>query len=523
MPKKYIITPIDGATNIKLEVLDFDTFETVFTKTTQTPVKTFNGLQFNCSGTEFDWFDRTISKLPQKYKNVSVIAPAARGASGGLVGKDSSLIEVLGQNLTLAYTQRYPKDVEKRFQEITGSGEKFYKETGSVRDLPGSLTLLKRFIFEELKRPELLKKSAGFGTYGILISGHFLGNDYLKAVTEAGNEHSYWMCHTGARDVNKPPGTLSSAAQKVESFKKLVPEKQVVCYNAIDKMPSDTAKFLDLNTQPLIIPGGHDTCLSHIPIISTFYKRFPEKKNKPAIQVDAGTWTMTAQIGGKTKLPEKGYQKDIIVQGTVDGEPVVTAKYGGGNDFRYLNNITKLNKFYDQNILVTILSEKNIFVLPNINPDNYGTGPFPTLKGRIINKELFFNNPTFAYVTANLTTALTTSYHIEEISQDKNIPVIITAGGSKDELYGRLITSITDREVFAMFDKNGNPISETTTLGAAIAGKAAFKGTHPYKVDISPLRIKYRSFEPFNNKIINLIKEYKTKFFDEIYKNTNKS
>ena len=47
MSKQYIIVPVDGATNIKLEVLDFETLVTVYSKTTDTPVTTYNDLNNN--------------------------------------------------------------------------------------------------------------------------------------------------------------------------------------------------------------------------------------------------------------------------------------------------------------------------------------------------------------------------------------------------------------------------------------------------------------------------------------------
>ncbi len=202
---EIIIVPVDGASNIKLEVLDFETLTTVFSKSSETPVKESGGLRYNRTGEECRWFDRTIGELPGDMKSVNVIAPVARGASGGLIGPDNTLMEVPGEDLTLSYTQEYSGAVENMFRELAGDKRGFFLETGSVMDFKGSMTLIKRLVFEEIERPELVEQAECFGTYGALLSGHFLGDDYLRAVRLSGNEHSYWMCHTGGRNIIEAP------------------------------------------------------------------------------------------------------------------------------------------------------------------------------------------------------------------------------------------------------------------------------------------------------------------------------
>jgi carbohydrate kinase of FGGY family protein len=518
-----IIVPVDGASNIKLEVLDFDTLTTVFSRTTETPVTEAGGLKYNCTAGECSWFDSVIKALPEKMKSAKVIPPVARGASGGLVGFDGTLTEVPGEGLTLAYTQKFSAEVDETFCELAGSEQDFYLETGSIRDFPGSLTLLKRFLYEEIQRPEVLGRAAGFGTYGILLSGHFLGDDYLKAVRVAGNELSYWMCHTGARNINKPPGTPSSVCNRIKNFGKLVPAKPFKVYSAIGDMPRGQAEYLGLSQSPKVTPGGHDTCLSHIPVMSTFYQAFEDKADTPVVHLDAGSWTMVAQIGGEVELPSDGYRRNILVQGTVDGDPVVTSLYGGGNDFKYLKELVeKRGRAFggecDEDLLERVLDDKDCFVLPNINPMNYQTGPFPRVKGRIVNEPAFFDNGEKALILANLSTAIVATCQIDLIAERKDLPVVITAGGSKDPYFGRLIATLSGRDVYAMLDCNLSPISETTTLGAAIAGKAAVSGVHPYEVDMSALSVSYRKQEPFNPALEKKLSVYRERFLRELKK-----
>jgi hypothetical protein len=521
MNAKTILVPVDGASNIKLEVLDFETLTTLHSQSTDTPVAHHDGLTYNATGKEFDWFDLVIQSLPEKLRGAAAVAPVARGASGGLVGNDNTLMEVPGQRLTLAYTQGYPESVNEAFAKLAGSREEFFQETGSIRDFPGSVTLLKRFLYEEMVRPQLLAKAAGFGQNGALMGGHFIGDDYLSAIQQAGNEHSYWMCHTGTRDVRSKPGTPSRASQKVKSFQRLVPQQPSVCYQAIGIMPTAQAQQLKLSTRPLVIPGGHDTCLSHLPILSTFYQAYPKATGKPVLQVEAGTWTMIARMGGTAKVPGDGYTRDIIIQGTMDGEPVVTARYGGGADFSHLQKLVRARNLEFDHAktaahILKILKTVDCFVLPNVNPVNHGTGPFPQVRGRIINEATFFADGVTAHLVSNLLTAITTAHQVAAISSEANVPIVLTAGGSKDPLFGALLATLTGHPVFTMFDRNGQAVTETTTLGAAIAGKAACLGVHPYKVDTTLLGVKYRQIEPLRADLANALQTYRAEWLQHV-------
>ena len=136
MSKQTILVPVDGASNIKLEALDFETLATVHSAVTESPSAQHEGLNYNDTGKEFDWFDSVIQSQPAEHRTAAVVAPVARGASGGLVGADNSLVEVPGRRLTLAYTQSYSAAVNGAFAELAGSREELFEETVSIRDLP---------------------------------------------------------------------------------------------------------------------------------------------------------------------------------------------------------------------------------------------------------------------------------------------------------------------------------------------------------------------------------------------------
>jgi len=125
---------------------------------------------------------------------------------------------------------------------------------------------------------------------------------------------------------------------------------------------------------------------------------------------------------------------------------------------------------------------------------------------------VFFSNGVTACIVSNLLTAMTTAHQVEAISSDLQMPIVLTAGGSKDPLFGTLLATLTGRPVYAMFDRNGQAVTETTTLGAAIVGKAACVGVHPYQVDTAPLGVKYRPVLALSGELAQALQNYRAQW-----------
>jgi len=79
-----------------------------------------------------------------------------------------------------------------------------------------------------------------------------------------------------------------------------------------------------------------------------------------------------------------------------------------------------------------------------------------------------------------------------------------------------LLATLTGHPVYAMFDRNGQAVTETTTLGAAIAGKAACLGIHPYKVDTASLGVKYRQIEPLPGEPAKALQAYRARWMQHV-------
>jgi sugar (pentulose or hexulose) kinase len=119
---------------------------------------------------------------------------------------------------------------------------------------------------------------------------------------------------------------------------------------------------------------------------------------------------------------------------------------------------------------------------------------------------------------SNLLAAMTTAHQVAAISSDASVPIVLTAGGSKDPLFGSLLATLTGHPVYAMFDRSGQAVTETTTLGAAIAGKAACLGVHPYKVNTASLGVKYRQIEPLPGNLAQALQAYRVKWMQQLGK-----
>ena len=138
------------------------------------------------------------------------------------------------------------------------------------------------------------------------------------------------------------------------------------------------------------------------------------------------------------------------------------------------------------------------------------------VQGRIINEQAFLADGATAYLASNLLTAMTTACQVDAVCHDADVPIVLTAGGSKDPCFAALLATLTGRSVYALFDKDGQPVTETTTLGAAIVGKAACLGIHPYEVDASSLGAQYRRVELLPADLSAPLEAYRGKWLQQI-------
>jgi len=80
-------------------------------------------------------------------------------------------------------------------------------------------------------------------------------------------------------------------------------------------------------------------------------------------------------------------------------------------------------------------------------------------------------------------------------------------------MFGELLGALTGRKVYTIY-AHGEPLVETTSLGAAIVGKAACLGLHPYEIGLTGLGIEYGESKALGPDIFRLLTNYKTKYFE---------
>ena len=525
----YIFVLMDGASNLKLLVFDSKTFETVKGVDTDSSgmVVTKDAVVYNNFGQECDWFDAAIAKLdPQYRKNVLAFSSVARGATGCYVDNKNRLLDGVvggaGERLSMSYSQHRP-GVLDLYHKIVPDPVAFFNETGAW---PGAGITWGIRGLELQTNPELREQAAAFCAQHILMTGYLLGGRYLEAARVAGQEASYMLCHSGL--VNVDTGGLSSFANRSEMgpFRGLYLQGGKKGYVVAGQMPADKKAALGVEGECSIAPGGHDTTLSHIPVLAAYLQ---VHRGKPqVVHVEVGSWILAKQLGGRpVKVPKNSHESGLLAQGSVDGQPGLTSLYGGGFDFRELKKQVEgkigKGKFQakeggvDEALLTQIADKADTFVLPNISSNSKGTGPWTKVNGRIINEEKFFSDGESAFILSNLMTAITTAAHVSLITKtSKDTPIVLTGGGAKDPYYGRLLATLTGRKVLVMKDKNGDAVVETTALGAAMMAKAAVEGKHPHNVDLKPLGITFQEVDAFTGRTATAIQGYKQKFMEQI-------
>ena len=56
----------------------------------------------------------------------------------------------------------------------------------------------------------------------------------------------------------------------------------------------------------------------------------------------------------------------------------------------------------------------------------------------------------------------------------------------------------------------------SVSSAAAIAGKAACLGIHPYKVDTASLGVKYRQVQAYTGEMVQVLQAYRAKWMQQV-------
>lgn len=506
--KKFILVINDGGSNFRCSIYNSENLELLDSKSFPSDVfKGKDGLLYND-------IPETIEKVmdfltKSKFtKEIKVIVPVVRGATVEMLDVNCNLINQ--SNGIQSYANEFKEDVDKIFDEISPPQQRYFY-VGS--DMKGGLILARTIIFWANDRKELIRDAKSICFLPEIIGSFFIEkNKELKIPAE----FTYLACHTGLFDFKRK--TWSKIAKRIDKFLynkigrkligDLIPEKISLSYDILGYVSKEVSCKTGLSSGTVVLHGIHDSTSADIPIINSFLK---DKRKGGLVHFQGGSFGMARYITGEKGeiiLPPDG--KGILIQGDLFGNPVITAMTPTGYEFSYYQELFKRKlgieeprgKF-DIEFLSNIIKNGEYFIIPGSRKLGRGTGQFPDAVGRVIEPygeselgESIYQEKSgkLAYYTLNLSTAIQAFAGIKTVIGRKKLPIIISGGAGKNEIFVSLLSTLLDEnKVFSILNKEGENLLETASCGGAILGKSYLEGKKsPYEIDINILGYKLR-------------------------------
>jgi sugar (pentulose or hexulose) kinase len=248
--------------------------------------------------------------------------------------------------------------------------------------------------------------------------------------------------------------------------------------------------------------GVHDSNSSLVPYLVKGEENF--------ILNSTGTWCVVMHPSREYGFREDEIGKTVFYNISAREELVKTAIFMGGLEFQtYRDLILKASGSdeyprYEHDTIREILEDCRDFIIPGIVR---GAGQFPDSEPRLVSGERdyslqdiqkgeippLFGNIQAAYGVLNLSLAMQTRAALDRIKAPAGSPIYVEGGFRKNRTYLTLLASFYPESPVYTTD-----ISEATSFGAAMLGKAALEGKEPEAyselVDIEMKRIEPDSF-----------------------------
>lgn len=237
-------------------------------------------------------------------------------------------------------------------------------------------------------------------------------------------------------------GCLSALADRLNITNKIA--TPVPSTSVLGTVTTDVSHATGLPADTPVYCGIHDSNASLYTHLTNL--------QPPFSVVSTGTWVVCMTAGSNTTDLDE--TRDTLINVSVAGTPVPSAKFMGGREYDYLSttyNATPTSK------VITGVLQKDAFVLPSVESS---TGPFPrcdyqwTFDPDLLSAEERYNVISF-YLALMTTTCLNLC--------DSTGPIIVEGPFTKNIPYCAMLHAATDREVSG--DTSG---STGTSIGAAI-------------------------------------------------------
>ncbi len=477
---KYAVAVLDiGKTNKKLVIYD-DELNQIDSDFASFPTVKYDELDVENVEEINRWFIDGLKKMAEKYP-VRVISVTTHGATGVCVDRNGSLAVPV-----VAYTNEADPAIDKEFYDLAGDKNELQIRTATAEIKP-LINLAKLIFFLKKRFPEDFNK-----TDTILFYPQYFS--YILTGKKAA-DYTYAGCHTYLWDFDK--WEWSDVADKL-GIRHMLPDRINRPGDILGRISGDIAEKTGLDPSTIVTTGIHDSNSSLIPYLIKGEKNF--------ILDSTGTWCVVMHPTDSLSFKKDELGKMIYYNISAYKDLVKTAIFMGGLEFEtYANILKEINGTddypdFDPEEAGKIIKEKRSFILPGVVK---GAGQFPESDPRVVEKDTvysleeisekkripeFFNNHTQAHHVLSISLALQTKVAIDRINAPKGSPIYVEGGFRNNGIYIKTLASLyPDSPIFL------TSISEATSYGAALLGKAAYENV-PEKslkefVNIDPEKI----------------------------------
>jgi hypothetical protein len=470
-------------------------------------------------------------------KDISCVVPVARGATVALIDRLGRLLprEVEDQGGAkrrggvISYLNAAGAETDAIFDGLASPRER-YRQYGLPPNFANYAIPARTIVALACEYPELLSGADSLIFGPEIIARLFLADG--DAAESVGLELTYLMCHTGLwKD-----GQWSSLARAIDGFVRektgkrliggLMPEVPRRSSELFGRVGKKAAAEYGLDENAGVLIGGHDSTLADVPVVAAFRRAFGERE---FIHFQGGSWGMARVIGrkGPVELPVQGFGKNVMYQGDLDGNPVLTASVPTGIEFQHYGGdgpggkgelLQELHMErlplgdYHPETMRRMLTERSVFVTPGVAP---GIGPYPRSVSAIHGRDKIIADQSgeLAYIALNLETSIMATASIELVAgEQERSPVVLSAGASADPLFRLLVATLArDTEIYYVADERGHALTETTTDGGLLLAMEHVTGNSAYDIDVSGFGYHLRRVEPAKDLVESLL-AYRSEF-----------
>jgi L-fuculokinase len=353
-PAKEAIAILDvGKTHTKLAIVDAMTGATLRGhERPSVPIPTPLGPQLDVQGIEEWLFDR-FAATPEASR-LRAIVPIAHGAAAVLLDRAGVVLAA--------------PDYDNPVFEEVGQAYRVLRDDFSVTFSPflgRGLNLGRQLYWLQTRSPDLFERCDQILTYPQYLAWR------LSRV--AACEWTSLGCHTDLwRPLAQKPSLLAVAQGWAD---RLAPVR--AAGDTLASIDPEWARKATLDPKCRVLCGMHDSSASYLALGAPF-----APGGVPHTVVSSGTWTI-CMTSGRIPVQRLAEDRDMLANVDIAGQPVATARFAGGREYRAIVGAEGETVLADEAELPSVLQSKAM-VIPSFSSDG---GPFAGRIGQLIRAE----------------------------------------------------------------------------------------------------------------------------------------